>query len=454
MSGNGRFARVLKSRDVIAIGFGAMIGWNWVLLTGYWIQTAGSLGTALAFVIGGIIMGIIGLTYAELTTAMPIVGGEHVWTERGLGNTSSFVCTWALLYAYLFVSMFEAVALPTAMEYLLPQIRTYPLWVFQGSEVNLGFVCIGIAGSLIVTIVNVRGIKMAAILQSIVTGAIFVAGLILITGAVGFGELSYAKPLFSTPVTNLFKVLILVPAMLIGFDVIPQSAEEIDLPPNRIGRLLMFSMFIAILWYILVSIAAAVALPPGQLSNTSIATADAASNLWGGRWAGVALVLGGIGGIFTSWNAFFIGASRVIYALAKSGMLPSIFCRLHPRYKTPYIGVITIGILSCLAPFLGRSVILWTVNATSFGVIVAYLFVAITFLVLRRNEPDLPRPFKVRYPRIVGYTSIVLSIALLSLYMPWSPSALVWPYEWCMLLGWAVIGSLFFNRFYRHSQKS
>jgi len=447
MAEKERFARVLKNRDVIAVSFGAMIGWSWVLLTGYWVQTAGSIGTALAFVAGGIIMGFIGLTYSELAAAMPKAGGEHVYTHRALGSGWSFVCTWALLFAYLVVCMFETVALPTAMEYLLPQIRAYPLWQFRGSDVNLGFVCIGVAGTLVMTIVNVRGIKTAAILQSIVTGTIFIAGLLLITGAVSFGDLGSAKPWFPTPATGILSVLIVVPAMLIGFDVIPQSAEEIDLPANRIGKLLMLSVFIAVLWYVTISFAVAVGLSPDQLSNASVATGDAASALWGGSWAGTALILGGIGGIVTSWNAFLIGCSRVLFALAESGMVPAVLGRLHPRYKTPYIAVITIGIFSCLAPLLGRAVILWMVNAISFAAVVAYLFVAIAFLALRRNEPDMPRPFTIRYPRLVGYGAVIMALALLSLYLPWSPSALMWPYEWGSLLVWAGIGLIFFLRF-------
>lgn len=444
MATKDRFARVLKARDVIALAFGAMIGWSWVLLTGYWIRAAGSVGTALAFAIGGLIIAVIGLTYSELAAAMPRAGGEHIYTHRALGSHWSFVCTWSLLFAYLVVCMFEAVALPTAIEYLLPEVRVQTLWRFRGSDVDLGFVAVGVVGALIVTLVNVIGIKAAATLQSIVTGAIFIAGLLLISGALSFGNLDAAKPWFAVPTTGVLSVLIVVPALLIGFDVIPQSAEEIDLPPQRIGRLLVISILIAVAWYIAVSFAVAVALSPAQLSGTTIATGDAASALWGESWAGAALVLGGIGGILTSWNAFMIGGSRLLFALSESKMVPSVFGDMHPRYKTPYVAVITIGVFCCLAPLLGREVVLWMVNATSFAVVIAYLFVAIAFLALRRTEPDMQRPFNVRYPRLVGYGAVILAMALLSLYLPWSPSALLWPYEWGMLLIWAAIGLLLF----------
>ena len=287
----------------------------------------------------------------------------------------------------------------------------------------------------------------AARLQSIVVSVIFGVGILLMTGAISFGQLSNAEPWLATPATGVLSVLIIVPAMMVGFDVIPQSAEEIDLPPNRIGRLLIISVIIAITWYVGISLAVSVALTPDMISANSLATADAARALWGGSWAGTALVLGGIAGILTSWNAFIIGGSRVLFALAESGMVPTVFSRLHPRYKTPYVAIIVIGLLSCVSPLFGRAVLIWLTNAASFSIVIAYLFVAITFLALRRNEPDMPRPFTVSHPRIVGIGAVLLALGLLSLYLPWSPSAMIWPYEWGMILFWTVIGLVFFLRF-------
>ena len=111
------FAKVLKSREVIALGFGAMIGWSWVLMTGVWLTNAGTLGTLIAFAVGGFAVALIGLTYSELASAMPKAGGEHVYTQRALGHRWSFACTWALLFSYVNVCLFEAVALPSAVEY-------------------------------------------------------------------------------------------------------------------------------------------------------------------------------------------------------------------------------------------------------------------------------------------------------------------------------------------------
>ena len=114
------FSKVLNSRQVVALAFGAMVGWSWVLVAGTWVSTAGSLGTLIAFIIGGVAISLVGLIYSELASAMPKAGGEHVYTRRALGPSWSFACTWTLLFAYLNVCLFESVALPTAIEYLEP----------------------------------------------------------------------------------------------------------------------------------------------------------------------------------------------------------------------------------------------------------------------------------------------------------------------------------------------
>lgn len=452
MADSRRFAKVLKGREVVALAFGAMIGWSWVLMTGVWLNEAGTLGTTIAFSVGGLAIALIGLTYSELAAAMPETGGEHVYTHRALGPNWSFVCTWALLFSYVNVCLYESVALPTAVVYLFPEIRMGTLWHVLGADVDIGFVLLGAIGATAITWVNYIGIRMAAIVQTVVTGVIFFSGVLLITGAGIHGDAGHATPWIAEPASGILAVLIMVPAMLVGFDVIPQSAEEIDLPPNRIGLLLIISVVCAVAWYILITLAVGFAMS-GQGGYSQMATADAARVLWRSDWAGHVLVLGGIGGILTSWNAFIVGGSRVLFALAESGFVPQVFARVHPKYRTPYVGILAIGILSMLAPLFGRTILVWLVNSASFAVTIAFLFVAISFLVLRRNEPDMPRPFRVSHPNLVGYGAVILSLGLLSAFLPWSASALQWPSEWLTIVVWTALGSILLLRHQAHHQR-
>ncbi len=227
---------------------------------------------------------------------------------------------------------------------------------------------------------------------------------------------------------------------------IPQAAEEIDLPYDLIGRLIVVSVLMALAWYLLMIVSVAVSLDEPTFRASEMPTADANTANWGAPWAGVVMVIGGIAGILTSWNAFLVGASRAVYALAHSGLLPGWLGELHPRFNTPHRAILTIGALSVVAPFLGRRILVWMINAGGFAVVLAFGLVAWSFLVLRRREPDMPRPYRAGEGPWIGYVALVLSAALFCVYLPWSPAALAWPYEWLICLVWAAIGVVLYLR--------
>ena len=440
----GHFTRVLGNRDVIALAFGAMIGWGWVVLVGNWVVGAGSVGAMLAFAIGGTAVIFIGLTYAELAAAMPLTGGEHVYSYRALGVDASFICTWAIVLGYVSVVAFEAVALPTVLDHLIPGYQWGYLWTVAGWDVYFTWAMVGILGSVLMTWINIRGIQTAAVFQAAVTVVILIGGAFLMLGGVTLGDGANLQPLFVDGAKGVLAVLIMTPFMFVGFDVIPQAAEEINLPYKQIGKLLIFSVALAVFWYILIILACSLALDDPALQASGLATADAASALFGTPLAGKLIVLAGIGGIVTSWNAFYIGGSRAIYALAHARMLPAWLGKLHPKYNTPVNAILLIGVLSVAAPLFGRKAMVWLVDAGGLGIVIAYGMVAISFLILRKREPDMPRPFFVPKGRFVGWTAVILSGALCLLYLPPSPAALVWPEEWAIAGGWAAAGAVLY----------
>lgn len=434
------FVRVLKKPQVLALAFGAMIGWSWVALTGVWIGSAGPVGAMVAFLVGGTALAFVGLVYAELAAAMPLVGGEHAYSLRALGRTASFVCTWAILLGYASVVAFEAVALPTVVEYLVPDFSRGHLWTVAGWNVNATWVATGAIAALLMVVINILGIRTAARVQLLVVCIVVASGLALISGATLTGEAAHLSPSFAGGLAGALSVLVMVPFMFVGFDVIPQSAEEIDLPFREIGSTLVLSIVAAILWYVLIIGAVGLGLSAEDRSAASLPTADAAAALLGGGWAGRLLVVGGIAGILTSWNAFLIGGSRALFALARAGQVPAAFATLHPRYRTPVNAILLIGGLAVIAPLFGRPAMVWLVDAGGLGIVTAYAIVALSFIVLRRREPWMERPYRVKHGRSVGYLALGLSIALAALYLPWSPAALVWPQEWLIVIAWCVLG--------------
>jgi len=439
-----RFSKVLKRKEVLTLAFGAMVGWGWVVLAGEWANTAGSIGAILAFVIGGLMVCLVGLTYAELTSAMPLAGGEHNFSYRGLGLKASFICTWAIILGYVSVCAFEAVALPTVIEYIFPAYKYGYLWTIAGWDVYATWVAVGVIGSVVIAALNYYGIKPSTRVQLVLTVVLAVVGLLFILGSLVNGEPSNMQPLIADGLKGILLVVIMTPFMFVGFDVIPQAAEEIDLPYRTLGLLIVLSVILATLWYILIILGVSLALAPDERSFASVATADAMAAVYGNKLAADALILGGVAGILTSWNGFYIGASRVIYAMGRARMLPEWLGRLHPKHRTPSNAIILIGILSALAPFFGRKMLVWLVDAGGFSIVIAYFMVALSFLVLRFREPDMKRPYKVKYGKAVGVIACLLSFGFILLYLPGAPSALVWPYEWVIIVGWAILGVIFY----------
>ncbi len=444
MDGKNSMKRVLTKVDVLVLAIGAMLGWGWVVLSGTWITSAGSIGAVLAFAIGGLLVIFVGLTYSELASAMPEVGGEHAYVHRALGKKASFIASWAITLGYVSVVTFEAVALPTVVDYILPDYQAVYLWTIAGWDVYLTWVLIGMGGSIFITLINYFGVKPAVFVQLVLTILIVLIGVMLIFGSAINGSAANLDPYFLGGTGGVMAVLIMVPFLFVGFDVIPQVAEEVNLPFKQIGKVLIFSVGCAVVFYMLIALGVGLVLDQTALTNTELATADAMAAAFGSQTFGNILILGGVAGIITSWNAFIIGGSRVVFAMAKSGMLPQWFGYLHPKYKTPSNAILAIGGLAVLAPLLGRPALVWIVDAGGLGIVIAYFMVALAFLVLRKKEPAMARPFRAGKGTAVGWIALVLSIGFISLYMPGMPAALVWPAEWIMVGIWFLIGAYYF----------
>jgi amino acid transporter len=434
--------RAMNFWDVLSLGFGSIIGWGWIMLVGDWIQLAGVGGAIVAFLIGTVLCIFVGLTYAELTPALPLAGGELAFSYRGLGYVPSWITGWMLTFAYISVAAFEGPALASAIDYLVPIPRFGYLWTVAGFDVYVSWAVVGIVGAILLTILNYVGIKSAAIFQTFATGGLAIGGVLFLCGSVINGQASNVSTVFTNP-RGLMSVILMVPLMFIGFDVIPQSAEEMNIPLKKIAKILIMSVCLAAAWYIMVIINVSVSAPAEVREKASIAAADSFAFAMGSPIFGKLLILVGLCGILTSWNAFIVGATRVLFAMSRAKMLPAMFGNVHPKYGTPTAAILLVGFLSALSPLLGRRALVWITDAGGFGTVIAYFMVAISFLALRRNEPDLVRPYKVKNGPLVGWIAVAVAAIFLYLYLPIGPAALL-PVEWAMVLVWVALGVVLF----------
>lgn len=450
---NRNFNKVLNTGDVLVTAFGAMIGWGWVVSSGSWMQSAGALGTALGFLIGGIMIYFVGMVYAELTTAMPENGGPSAFTKKAFGSVVSFICTWAIILSYVGVVCFEACSLPTIIQYIYPGFLKGYLYTVAGFDIYATWLVLAIVSAVGITWINIRGVKVAAILQKVLTIVIAVVGVVLVIASVINGEPSNLEGQFivGDGVKSIFKnimaIAVVAPFFLFGFDVIPQAAEEINVPLKKLGKLLVGSIALAVAFYGLVVFAVGYGMNAKEIadsvSTSGLVTADAMAKLFNSEVMAKVLIIGGLCGIITSWNSFLMGGSRAIFSLAESYMVPHTFAKLHPKYKTPVNALILVGGLSVASVFCGKEMLVWISNSASFACCASYCIVSFAFLRLRKTNPDLPRPFKVKNYRLIGAMAIFMSGLLCILYLvPGSGSTLT-TQELVITGGWAAIGLIF-----------
>ncbi|GAA1946961.1 APC family permease [Brevibacterium antiquum] len=445
------FVKALGTVDALFIGFGAMIGFGWVVLTGEWLSGAGTMGAILAFVVGGIIMCFVGTVYSEMVAAMPHAGGEHNYLIRAMGPRVSLFGSWAITGGYISVVMFEAVAVPKTALYLFPNLEHIKLWTIADSDVYLTWALVGTVTAIIIAWINIRGVKLASLVQTFVVSFLIIVAFLLLAGGLTGGEAANAEPLFTGGGAGFIAVVAVVPFLFVGFDVIPQSAEEIKLPPAKIGKLVVVSVFMAIAFYVIIIWMTSLAMPASELATHDLVTADALATMFNSVFWGKLVIAGGLAGIITSWNAFLMGSSRLMWAMAVAGMIPAWFGKLHPKYRTPVNSIIFIGILSALAPFLGSAALGWIVDAGSPAIVIAYFLVSVGFIILRKREPAMGRPLRIggqgNGGMVIGVISAVLTLALFILYLPITPfsAQLAWQ-SWAMFGLWLAVGIFFMFR--------
>lgn len=429
----------LGRTDVIALGFGTMVGWGWIMMGASWVSGAGYLGALVAFLVGGGILLLIGLIYGELTAALPLAGGEFVFVYRAIGKRMAFLTGWIMALAYLSVAAWEGIALATAMNYLLPIPRVGPLWEIAGYEVYLSWALVGMIGAAVLMVLNLIGSRTAVLFQIMATMAIMAVVLILLLGGLVYGSRDNIGSVFTTG-RGFSYVLLMVPAMLIGFDVIPQSAEEMNLEKRDIGRMIVVCIIISVVWYCLLILGIGLAAPEEIRSSGIIPVADVAEYAFRSQLFSDLMIAGGVLGILTTWNGFFLGASRLIFAMGRARLIPAVFGRTMGKNHVPVMAILAVGILCIATPMLGRNALIWLVDMSALCALFTYTMVAVSFVRLRRREPELERPFKLWNNAWSGALISMIAIVYTLFYIGSTVSQGEITAAYAMLIAWLMAG--------------
>lgn len=432
-------SKVLGRTDIIAIGFGTMVGWSWVMMGPIWVNEAGLIGAIAAFIIGGAIILTIGLTYGELTAALPLAGGEFVFAYRTMGNRAAWIVGWIMSMAYIGVAAWEGIALATAINYIFPLPQVGLLWEVAGYQVHMSWALVGMLGAVIITLLNFFGVRPAVLFQVMATAAMMIIVLFIFFGGAVFGSVDNIGDMFGS-YEGFSYVFLMVPAMLIGFDVIPQSSEEMNIEPRYIGKMILVCIIVSIIWYILLITGVSLAAPVEIRGSGVIPMADVASYMFNGDIFSVIIIVGGIFGILTSWNGFFIGATRLLFSMGRAGMLPAVFGRLHKKYRTPYVAIFLIGAVCVTAPLLGMNALVWFMDTSTFCALISYILVIISFIMLKKNEPELPRPFNIKGGAKTGIFILAITAVYLGLYINENVNLSGVSPEFVITAAWMLLG--------------
>jgi amino acid transporter len=443
--------RGIGKTAMFSLAFGAMIGVGWVTAMGSWLSNAGPLGAVIAFVLGGLLMVSIGFCYAEVTAALPVSGGEVAYSYKAYGTSKAYIVGWFLVFGYLSVSAFEAVSISKVLSYLLPSIDFWHLYSVNGSPIYFSHILLSAFFVLVISSINYTGVKNSARFQVGLTILFIILTFIFVISGLIMGDWKNLSPLFSgdnpgSISAGVAMVLVTVPFWFVGFDTIPQAAEEADdtISPKTIGLLIPLSLAAAVGFYILIIISTSIAAPWNEILSDKLPTAKAFEIATKSSFMVNLILITALVGLFTSWNGFFLAGSRVLFAMGRGKIIAPFLGKSHVKYKTPYKAVLFSGIITFLASLMGSGAMVAFVNVGSLCIVIAFFGVSASFLTLRKKFPYLHRPYKTPGGNLLGYVGLIGSLCILAIMVfPSSPVALVWPFEWGIFLTFSALGIVF-----------
>ena len=462
LQGEATLKRSLTATQLVMLGIGAVIGAGIFVLSGHAAAEHAGPAIVLSFVIAGFACALAGLCYAEFAAMLPVSGSAYSYSYATLGEFVAWFIGWNLVLEYMFAASTVAVGWSGYLNSFLgdlglalpASLAAAPLNVINGSVVYTG----GLVNlPAVVIVAALSGLCYVGITQSAIVNSVIVAiKVIVIVMFVAFAA-QYVNPDHWTPfvpdrVTDangighygtqgIIRGAATVFFAYIGFDAVSTAAGEAKNPQRDMPIGILGSLVICTVIYIIVALVLTGLLPYYELSTPKpVATAlEAYPSL---LWLKKIVEIGAIAGLSSVILVMLMGQPRIFYSMAKDGLLPKLFAKVHPKHQTPYVGTIIVGVCACL--LAGLLPINLLGDLVSMGTLLAFATVCVGVLVLRYKRPDLARPFRVPAVWIVCPLGMAAC-----LYLFWQPFS----EHWHLMTGWTAIGLLIYFLYgYRNSK--
>lgn len=439
--------RQLGAFDLTMLGIGAIIGTGIFVLTSVAAQKAGP-GMMYSFIIAGIVCGLTALVYAEIAAMVPVAGSAYTYSYAVLGEIIAWSVGWALILEYAVAASAVAVgwsgyangflqSIGMGLPMALTAGPADTIVAADGSIVKGTFNLIAFVISLVVTGLLVIGTTKSArftailVVIKIVALTVFV---ILAMPAVNSANFSPMLPQgWGTPLSGV-GVLGAAASIFfayVGFDAVSTAAEETKNPNRNIPIGLLGSLAVCTVFYLLVSYAAIGAVgaqPGGALSQSKEPLAFVLREIGFpgvGKWVGIAAIVA----LPSVILMMIFGQTRILFTMARDGLMPKAFTKIHPTFSTPHVVTVITGI--AVALFAAMFPVDKLADISNSGTLFAFFVVALGVLMLRKSQPNRPRPFRTPMAWLVCPLAMA-GCALLFVSLG--------TYTISLFLGWFVIG--------------
>jgi APA family basic amino acid/polyamine antiporter len=428
-----KLARKLSLANYFALGFGTMIGTGWVVLMDDWLGRGGPLGAMLGFGIGGLLLLPVGYIYGQWVRRLPDAAGEAAYTAQVFPPIVSYMTGWMMLLAYFIVCPWEAVAVGKLAAYIFPRLDTMELYRVAGHSVFLPRLLLGVLLTLILAILNYRGIRASATFQSWATSSVLLVFLVLLLTSLATGSPRHLQPLFShAPFASILLTLQIVPYFVTGFEAVPKVAEEAnpEFKPQDFFKAIAMALLVGAGFYVLAVGAVSYIAPWQSLLGKRFATAIAFEQGTHSIWLVRLIFAISIVALFQVFNGNFVASTRLIFAYGRRGTLHPAFSAIHTRFLTPTIAIFGITAGTLVGLLLGDAILVPVTEVGSLAASLGWFAACLSFLLVEKSA---------RLRIISGLGMLVSLTFILMKVLPVIPGHFS-NAEWIALAVWLVLG--------------